>query len=313
MMNNNLAIIYDDRFNLHKPGLYHPENPNRLVSIMDHLREESFLEEVQTIKPFKAEDKDILSVHTKENFNLIKEAIKEKRPALDSDTYLSVDSLTASLLAAGSGIKAIELVMNGEYQNVFCAVRPPGHHAESSRSMGFCLFNNIAIAAQYSISNYGIERAAIIDFDVHHGNGTQEIFYGTDKVYYISLHQFPLYPGTGTSKEKGKGEGLGFTLNFPISPGSDGNIYRKYFEEDILKELEIYKPQIVFLSAGFDAHKDDPLANINLTEKDFSIITSLIRNYASANNISIISMLEGGYSLEALSRSVFEHVKVLAS
>jgi acetoin utilization deacetylase AcuC-like enzyme len=313
-MNRNLAIVYDDRFNLHRSGYTHPENPSRLVKIIEFLKERSFLDEIDIIAPIPAAVQTILSVHTEQHFKLIKESSKKGSVTLDSgDTYIVKDSFNAALLAAGSGIKAVDLVMKKEYRNIFCAVRPPGHHAESSRAMGFCLFNNIAVAAQYSISQFNIERTAVIDFDVHHGNGTQEIFYESEKVFYISLHQHPLYPGTGFKKEKGKGKGLGYTLNFPIAPGNKGDVYIEYFTDNILKELDNYKPQIIFLSAGFDAHKDDPLANMDLTEKDFSTITFLIRQFSEKNDIPIISMLEGGYNLTALAGSVYEHLKELNS
>lgn len=309
----NLAIIYDEKFLLHKSEYYHPENPDRLISINNYLNEKSFFEEVEIIKPEEASEENILSVHSKEHYNFVKNSIEENRKLLDPDTYICKDSWRAALLAAGSGIKAVDITLSNNFKNIFCLVRPPGHHAETNKPMGFCLFNNIAIAAQYSINKYNIEKAVIIDWDVHHGNGTQEIFYDSEKVLYISLHQFPFYPGTGAKNEKGIGKGLGFTLNFPVSAGSDGKIYLNLFKEDILKKIENFNPGIIFISAGFDAHKDDPLANMNLVENDFSEMTLLVKNFSNKKNIPIISMLEGGYNANALSRCVYEHLKILNS
>jgi acetoin utilization deacetylase AcuC-like enzyme len=177
--------------------------------------------------------------------------------------------------------------------------------------MGFCIFNNVAIGAKYVLDKYNLQRIVIIDWDVHHGNGTQEIFYNTNQVYYISLHQYPFYPGTGSEIEKGEGSGEGFTLNFPLSAGTTGETYRRIFEEDIIKALEDYNPQLIFISAGFDAHKDDPLANMKLIEEDFAEMTKVIKSFAEKKNLKIISVLEGGYNLDALARSVYAHLEEL--
>lgn len=309
----NLAVIYDERVLLHKSVYYHPENPNRIISINDYLKEKSFFDEVEIIKPEEVSKENILSVHSEDHFNFVKSSIEENKKILDPDTYICKDSWQAALLAAGSGIKAVDLTLSNKFKNIFCLVRPPGHHAEKNRPMGFCLFNNIAIAAKYSIDSYKIERAAIIDWDVHHGNGTQEIFYDSEKVLYISLHQFPFYPGTGVKNEKGIGKGIGSTLNFPLPAGTNGKVYLQLFKEEVLNKIESFNPQIMFISAGFDAHKDDPLANMNLIENDFSEMTLVIREFSNKKNIPIISMLEGGYNLEALARCVYVHLKILNS
>jgi len=309
----NLTLIYDERCLLHKAPFSHPENPDRIAAILKYLSETSFLNEIKIESPIEAAEEEIIAVHSSDHFNFVKRAIENNVGMLDSDTYIVKDSWLAAMLSAGSAKTGVDLVMNKSYKYVFSLMRPPGHHAESKTSMGFCLFNNAAIGAQHAINKHGLERIAIIDWDVHHGNGTQEIFYESSKVLYISLHQFPLYPGTGTEKERGKGEGEGFTLNFPLPSGTDGKVYLKIFEEKIIKELEKFLPQMLFISAGFDAHKDDPLANMNLTEKDFADMTTLLKDFAVNQNIPIISLLEGGYNLTALSKSVLAHLQVLNS
>jgi acetoin utilization deacetylase AcuC-like enzyme len=313
---NNLAIMYDERCLLHKPSFYHPENPNRIISIVSHLKKESFWDEAKIYQPEEASKEDILLVHSKNHYSLVKNAIDSGREMLDPDTYAAEDSWKAAHLAAGSAKMGVDLVMNKSHNYIFSLMRPPGHHAESGTAMGFCIFNNAAVAAQYAIDKYKIGRIAIIDWDVHHGNGTQEIFYDSSKVYYISLHQFPLYPGTGKANERGIGNGEGYTLNFPLPAGTKGDVYLRIFEEKIIFELEKFKPEIIFISAGFDAHKDDPLANMNLTEQDFAGMTKILKEFCIRDKnkfVPIISLLEGGYNLTALSHSVYEHLHVFIS
>jgi len=264
---------------------------------------------LQFVKPKEASKEDILLVHSQRHYEYVLGAIEKEKTVLDSgDTYAVKDSLLAAMLAAGSVIHGVELVLNKEYQNVFCMVRPPGHHAESSRPMGFCLFNNIAIGAQYAINNHDLKRVAIIDWDVHHGNGTQEIFYETDNVFYISLHQYPFYPGTGSKNETGAGAGAGCTMNFPLQAGTGGDVYRKIFEDDILTLLESYRPQLLMISAGFDAHKSDPLGGMMLTEEDFGDMTKILRDFCTRCGIGIVSVLEGGYNPQALAASIRQHL-----
>src|SRR3972149_1433547 len=308
-----LAIIYDEIYLTHKPPFTHPENPSRIEALLEKLKQKCFFEKVELIKPYAASEEDILLVHSKEHVNHVKSSIEQNRIMLDEDTYVVKESWNAALLAVGSLIKAVDLVMNKKFNSVFCLVQPPGHHAESSRSMGFCLFNNVAIGAKYAIQKYQLDRIAIIDWDVHHGNGTQEIFYESPEVYYFSLHQFPFYPGTGTENEKGDGKGKNYNLNFPLPAYAKGETYIKIFNEKIIPELITYKPQLIILSAGFDAHKDDPLANMLLIENDYSEMTKIVKQFASSENIPIISALEGGYNLNALANSVYEHLEVLNS
>lgn len=303
-----LALIYDDVFLSHKSPFEHSERPARLEAILKKLKHESFLDKIDLIKPKPADEEEIQLAHSPKQVKYLLSSIKENRLMLDEDTYVVENSWDAALTAAGSTIDAVDLVINKKYRNIFCLVRPPGHHAESHRPMGFCLFNNAAVGAKYAKQKYQLDRIAIIDWDVHHGNGTQEIFYDSPDVYYFSLHQFPLYPGTGREDERGFGRGKNFTLNFPLPAGTNGNKYIEIFNEKIIPELTAYKPQLIIISAGFDAHKDDPLANMLLIEKDFAEMTKILKQFASSENIPIISALEGGYNLDALANSVFYHL-----
>ncbi len=307
------AILYDDIFLTHKPLFTHPENPSRLEAIVNKLKQELFFERVNLVKPKPASKEEILLAHTMNHLELVRSSIRENKLMIDEDTYVVKESWQASLTAAGSVIDAIDLALTQKYSSCFCMIRPPGHHAESNRPMGFCLFNNAAIGAKHALQKYQLDRIAIIDWDVHHGNGTQEIFYESPEVYYFSLHQFPLYPGTGKENERGESKGMNYTLNFPLPAYTNGETYIKIFSEKIIPELASYKPQLIIISAGFDAHKDDPLANMFLVENDFAELTRIVKQFASSENIPIISALEGGYNLNALANSVFEHLKVLIS
>ena len=310
---HNLAILYDEIFLSHKPPFTHPENPARIEAILNKMNHEVFLEKVNLIKPKAATENEILLAHSKDHLEYVRSSIDKNRLMLDEDTYVVKESWNAALTSAGSLIDAVDLVMDQKYRNIFCLIRPPGHHAESNRPMGFCLFNNVAIGAKYAIEKYKLDRIAIIDWDVHHGNGTQEIFYFSPEVYYFSLHQYPLYPGTGKENEKGESKGKNYTLNFPLPAYTKGETYLKLFNERIIPELISYKPQLIIISAGFDAHKDDPLANMLLVENDFAEMTKIVKQFAASENIPIISALEGGYNLNALAASVYEHLKVLNS
>ncbi|HVO72920.1 MAG TPA: histone deacetylase [Ignavibacteriaceae bacterium] len=315
-MNKELAIIHDERCLLHKSSFSHPENPSRIISITDYLKKIKLWDETKIYQSEEASREDILLVHTKNHYNFVRNAINSGKEMLDPDTYAVKDSWMAAHLAAGAAKMGVDLVMNQSHKYIFSLMRPPGHHAESGMPMGFCIFNNAAVAARYAIDKYKIEKTAVIDWDVHHGNGTQEIFYDSSNVFYISLHQFPLYPGTGKANERGIGEGEGYTLNFPLPAGTKGDVYLKIFEEKIIFELEKFNPQLIFISAGFDAHKDDPIANMNLEEKDFSLMTKIIKEFSErdkSKSIPVISLLEGGYNLSALSRSVYEHLLAFIS
>lgn len=233
------------------------------------------------------------------------------KASLDGDTHLSEESIAVALHAVGSGLLALELIFEQKrYSKIFAAVRPPGHHAEFNRSMGFCIFNNVAVAAAYAIKKKYAENVLIIDWDVHHGNGTQDIFYRREDVFYMSMHQSPLYPGTGFATEIGTAAGEGFTLNYPLVAGSGDKTYIAILKEALNNIESVFSPDIIFISAGFDAHKNDPIGGMNVSESGFGEMTKIIMQFADTHcGGKIISMLEGGYDLGGLSRSVYHHLK----
>jgi len=245
---------------------------------------------------------------------MIERAFGEGLDRLDADTVISMESFDASLFAAGGACAGVDAVMQGEVRNAFAAVRPPGHHATAERAMGFCLFNNVAVAAKYAQNKYKeIERVAIVDWDVHHGNGTQGIFYDDPSVYFFSMHQYPWYPGTGSRGETGHGRGLGTTLNVPVKAHTAATEQKRSFEAAIEEIAGQIKPDLIFISAGFDAHLTDPLGQLKLEDTDFVSMTSTIKQWADeACNGRIVSCLEGGYNLETLGQTVVDHVAELA-
>lgn len=305
-----IAIVTSEFLIKHAGAPSHPERPQRLQRILEFIT--SNKEDFEIYEPVEATDEDILSVHSPELLDVIKTPAGDTFTMLEEDTYVNPYSLSVARMAAGAGKIAIDLVANESKKRVFCAVRPPGHHAEKSKPMGFCLINNIALAAEYAINKYGLERIAIVDFDVHHGNGTQDIFYFRDDVFFISLHQSPLYPGTGKENETGKELGYGYNLNFPLPAYTKGEKYLEIIENSIIPKLKSYKPQLVLLSSGFDAHIDDPLANMYLTAEDYSEITKRFVVFTEELDIPLVSFLEGGYNLDALVDSVASHLTALS-
>lgn len=295
-------------FLLHDTGLGHPESPDRLVAIERALSANEFSTLSRVPAPMGT-GAQVLLIHTKR----LLEAVLNGIPAqgfnyLDSDTVLSPGSKQAVFRAVGAACEAVDRVVAEAGENAFCAVRPPGHHAEPDRAMGFCLFNNVAIAAEYARSHYRYKRIAIVDFDVHHGNGTQAAFYRQPQVLYASSHQMPHYPGSGLPTETG----VGNIINVPLSAGSDGVDFMKQYKARILPELERFKPELLLISAGFDAHRDDPLADIELQESDYQWLTEELMAIADRHcQGRIVSMLEGGYQLDALAASVAVHIKTL--
>jgi acetoin utilization deacetylase AcuC-like enzyme len=291
----------------------HPERPERLRAVVNRLREQNLWTEFQHIPIENADERWILEVHSKRHLEYVRDSsVRGGGMIDDGDTIVSRESFDVALLAAGGVLAATDAVAGGLLQNAFCIVRPPGHHAESNRPMGFCLFNNVAVAARYAHKKFGLGKVAIVDWDVHHGNGTQEIFYEDPSVLYISTHQYPLYPGTGAKNERGRGKGEGTTLNIPMAAGSGEAEFIEAFEYEIMSALDLFKPELLLISAGFDAHKDDPLANLNLTEDSFAKLTSLLMESADRNcGGKIVSVLEGGYNLDALAKSVERHVRGL--
>ena len=312
-MSSKTGFVYNDRFLDHDTGPGHPERADRLRSITAHLKQVNLWPKLQHLIIDHAAEEWILKVHTPEHLKFVREACRLGRKLLDQgDTHACPDSYDIALLAAGGVLSGVDAVMNGLLNNVFCAVRPPGHHAEQNAVMGFCLFNNIAVAARYAQQTYSINRVAIIDWDVHHGNGTQNIFYEDNSVFYISLHQYPFYPGTGSRSECGAGAGTNYTLNIPMRAGSGEEEYVHAFNKDILPTLDGFRPNLILISAGFDAHKDDPLANINLTAESFARMTAMVMEAAKSYCDSrIVSVLEGGYNVNALARSVEAHLMQL--
>ena len=289
----------------------HPERPDRLRVIEEALEDERFHLLAREQAPM-AEAEIIALVHPMDYIEAIRNASPSEDEGLvrlDADTSMSPGSFEAALRGAGGVKLAVDDVMNQKAANAFVAVRPPGHHAEVTRPMGFCLFNNAAIAARYAQNRFGVERAAIVDFDVHHGNGSQDIFWTDKSVLYCSTHEMPLYPGTGATGERGEHNTI---VNAPLSAGDGGDAFREAFETVILPRLREFKPEILVISAGFDAHTRDPLANLNLVEADFTWVTRKLMDIADVSAQGrIVSVLEGGYDLQGLSRSVAAHVTAL--
>ena len=302
------GLITSDTYQNHNTGDGHPEKIDRVTVVIDNFKK---LDNKDLIwkKPSKF-DRSLLEItHNSDYINFVEKSFPKKGLSfLDGDTIVSPGSKDATSDAVGSIITAIDGVQNKNFNNAFCAVRPPGHHAEKNKAMGFCIYNNVAVGANYLINKYKLKKVAIIDFDVHHGNGTQDIFYDNEKVLYISTHQYPYYPGSGTNDEKGKHNNI---LNIPLPAGTTSEEYLNAYEF-VLKKIKEFKPEFILLSAGFDAHKDDPLAQLQLESKDFYNITKrtleLSKQYCDGK---VVSILEGGYDLLALQESTEMHVKAL--
>lgn len=287
----------------------HPEQVARLEHILAALDAPEFASLNRVDAPLIPDD-DLLRVHPKSHVQSIRDARPDNgMRAIDADTFMSPGSLDAALRAAGANLRAVDLVMDGEVCNAFAAVRPPGHHAEKSTAMGFCLFGSIAAAAKYALDHHGLSRVAIVDFDVHHGNGTQDLVEEDARILFISSHQMPLYPGTGAAHETG---GHNNVLNLPLPPGAGSAQFRETVSSGYLPRLDEFAPELILLSAGFDAHAADPLANLNLTTEDFAWVTGQLCDAADRHSDGkLVSTLEGGYDLGALAESVAAHVRVL--
>lgn len=307
------AVIYSPDFLLHDTGP-HPECPSRVSAIKPALEK---IETISWVEPREAQPSDILRCHTEDHYEMVLRACdltkSHRRVGLDPDTIVSAGSLRAALLGSGGTLTAIDAVMNKDVHNAFVLVRPPGHHATPDRAMGFCLFNNVAIGARYIQEKHNLERVLIVDWDVHHGNGTQDIFYAEPSVFYYSLHQFPHYPGTGSRFETGTGTGKGYTLNVPLPGGTSAVDHLTAFREGFTNILARFKPDFILISAGFDAHIFDPLGDLNLEDEDFVTMTRDVKRLADEYcNGRIVSLLEGGYNLQTLPATVASHLKVLA-
>ena len=306
-----LLFLTDERFLEHVAGKKHPESPARLEAVWKGLDNLLLEEDLVRIEPRIATETELLRCHPIEHIQALEAVDAQGGGRIDPDTGISSGSWSAARLAAGSGLTAVEALIQTEAKTAFCAIRPPGHHATSDRSMGFCLLNNIAITAASLIAKG--EKVAVIDIDAHHGNGTQEIFYSDPRVLMISIHQWPLYPGTGSEEEIGELDGQGFTVNIPLPPGSTGSIYRSALDKIVVPLVEDFRPDWVLVSAGFDAHRSDPLAELNWMEEDFSWLTKRLMSLAQKHSKGrLVSVLEGGYDLPALASSVKVHVETLS-
>ncbi len=308
-----VGFVYDPRYLGHEMGRSHPESPERLLAICTQLQSSGTWSRLHQLTPRRAERRWIELIHDASYVD----SLERRSPAtgyasLDPDTSMSPGTLDAAFLATGGALAAVDAIMSGDIDQAFCAVRPPGHHAEADRAMGFCFFNTVAIAARYVQQRYGVRRVLIVDWDVHHGNGTQHAFYDDASVLFFSTHQFPFYPGTGGAMEIGEGQGKGLTINVPFAGGQGDDEYRDVFEKVLVPAADTFQPEFVLISAGFDAHRDDPLASMDLTEQGYaeltSIVASIAKNYSRGR---ILACLEGGYHLQALAGSVDRHLLAL--
>lgn len=293
----------------HDPGSMHPESPGRLAAVLSALEEPGF-EALERLEAPRAERDQIARVHPAAYVDALLDAIPATGHAqLDMDTIVSPGSGEAALRASGALCAAVDAVARGEAANAFCAVRPPGHHAEPQRAMGFCLFNSIAVGALQARAGHGLERVAVVDFDVHHGNGTQASFWDDPDLFFASTHQMPLYPGTGAASERGAHDNI---VNVPLPPGAGSADFRHAFREGILPRLTAFAPEMILVSAGFDAHRGDPLAGLNFEDEDFAWATDEILAVAAETCAGrVVSTLEGGYDLASLARSAGAHVRAL--
>jgi len=311
----NSGLLLDDCFKEHLTGAGHAERPARLDAVREALDGAGLPARMTSVPIIETADRDVLRIHEPAYIERIVRACDAGVPYIDTpDSAICPRSYEIARLAAGSVLEAVDGVVDGRWKNAFCAVRPPGHHAERDRSMGFCLLNNVAIAAERLIQQHGVEKVMILDWDVHHGNGTQHSFEDRADILYVSLHGHPssVYPGTGYENETGSGPGRGFTLNLPMEPGAGDDAYHRAFDEKLIPAAESFAPDFVLLSAGFDAHRRDPLAPIELENESYEWMTrwvlSLARNHCAGR---VVSLLEGGYDLQALGECVALHVGLL--
>jgi acetoin utilization deacetylase AcuC-like enzyme len=308
------AIIYSDEYLQHDTG-HHPERRERYRVTMDGLTGDGDLwNSLVKLQPREATDEELLRCHSAQTIETVNQACLQaeffERVPLDSDTVVSRHSDLAARLAAGGACRAVDAVAMGEAESAFVACRPPGHHATVGTSMGFCLFNNVAVAARYAQAKHPrIEKVLIVDFDVHHGNGTQDIFYDDPSIYYYSLHQYPWYPGTGAARERGARDGEGFTLNIPVPAMTPADEYLRMFEQGMDTVMKSFAPDLVIISAGFDAHAADPLGQLQLDDESYARMTKRLKDAAQGR---VVSCLEGGYNLRTLGETVRRHVAALA-
>ena len=308
------GILYDDRFLDHDAGPGHPERRERLESVVKHLRGQPWFAGLTAVSPRPAEREWIEQIHDGKYIQRASEACRQGMPFLDvADVGICPESCDIACLAAGGALELADRMVAGEIQNGFSLSRPPGHHAERGMALGFCLFNNVAVVARYLQKQHGLDKILILDWDVHHGNGTQHTFEEDPSVLYVSTHQYPYYPGTGAASETGIGRGAGTTVNCPMPAGATDTNYERAFRERILPEIDAFGPQAVIISAGFDAHRDDPLAQVNLSTGFFAWMSTRMMEVADKHaGGRIISLLEGGYNIDQLPLCIEAHLKVLA-
>lgn len=309
------ALLADPICRDHLMGRQHPERPERFDAVLAGLRQAGILERLAVLDPRAITEEELSLCHTTPYLQAVRQDVESGRPFLSTgDTDITPNSWTVAARAAGGVLNAVDAVLTGRAQNAFCAVRPPGHHASAGRGMGFCLFNNIALAARYAQRKHGIGRVMICDWDVHHGNGTQDLFYSDPSVFFFSTHQWPLYPGTGRANESGEGEGYGTTLNFPFPAGSGRKEILGAVEQSLAPSMQEYRPELVLISAGFDSRAGDLLGQFTLTDQDFTDLTAALMEIADQSaGGRLISVLEGGYSLDGLASASAAHVARLCA
>ena len=298
-----ISVIYDDRFLSHDTGIQHPERPDRLRAIVNTLKASAFSDSIEWIKPRPATIGELLWIHSQSHIDRIRTMAESGGGYLDEDTPVCRESYTVGLLSAGAWLNGVDEAWNSKLSSIVIS-RPPGHHAEFNRAMGFCLFSNAALAANYAVRKLGLSRVVVFDWDVHHGNGTQHILEKDERFFYCSMHQFPHYPGTGGEHEKGEFENV---LNIPLPAGSTGNDYLIRFKEDVIPFIKRSNPQLLIISAGFDAARSDPLSSMELDPEDFS---ELLQNCCQFD-VPIVLGLEGGYDLDTLGKSMLQITKIL--
>jgi len=313
-----MDIYHHPDGNLHRTPKGHPECPDRIPAIREHLRKSGIYGRLNWIEPQEVELSLLALIHHESYIEKVESKCREagdqnSQPLDGGDTWVVGDSFRAARLSAGAGIAAVDRVIgSGTSARCFISMRPPGHHALPGKAMGFCLFGNVALAAQYARTRYGVERVLIVDWDVHHGNGTQEIFYKDPNVLFFSIHESPLWPFSGAANETGAGKGEGYTMNFPVPRGSELSIYEKAFRKVLIPRADAFHPDLILVSAGFDAHRQDPLGGICLNSGDFGILTRVLMDLSAKHcDGRILSFLEGGYHLEALARSVESHLRAM--
>ena len=307
------AILADPIYREHLTGRQHPERPERFDAVLQSLEKAGFLERAASIQPRAVTENEMLLCHTRRYLRVAQQEIEAGYPSLSTgDTDITPTSWEVACQAAGGVLNAVDAVLTGAVRNAFCVVRPPGHHATSNRGMGFCILNNVAIAARYAQKTHAVERVLIVDWDVHHGNGTQDIFYSDPTVFYFSTHQWPLYPGTGRADETGAGAAEGTTLNFPFPVGSGRQEILGAVEQALVPAADHFRPDLVLISAGFDSRAGDLLGGFTLTDPDFSDLTRAVMQIAAKHaGARVVSLLEGGYTLSGLASAAAAHVQAL--